>query len=191
MAVTLETIMAAVVDTIETQTGADAVPHVFGRKHMHDHVVCPRIIWARGESDSFSAARSYGPTQAYPSNARSLFTVTTSVEIHIWAQSEEQFEVLRQNEIAALHRLLHGSYNVTGGRVVDADDAILSLGYVYVMTVQIQQPIMDALTPTATIVSTAADTITGAPASEGFGHEVILEFGGNVEEHCGHLLSTV
>lgn len=170
MTVTLETIMDAVADAIETQTGSAAVPHAFGRKQLHVHEICPRIVWARGDTDGYSAARTLGNSPAN-TQPKPLYTVASAVEVHIWAQTEEQFELLRQTELAAIHRVLHGSYAVTGGKCIEADDAILTLGYSYVLLIQILQPILDAIVATAEI--------------ESVGHDVILEMAqGDV--HCGH-----
>lgn len=173
MTVTLESIMNAVAAAIETQTGTPAVPHAFGRKQLHVHEICPRIVWVRGDTDGYSAARSLGPTLGHPNNPRSLYTVGTAVEIHIWAQTEEQFELLRQTEVAGLHRVLHGSYAISGGKCIETDDAILTLGYAYVLLIQIAQPIPDTMSPTTEILEV--------------GHDTIMEFpSGDV--HCGHAL---
>lgn len=185
MTITLSTIMDEVVAIIAIQTGAAAVPHAYGRKELHVHEVCPRVIWMRGDTDSYGPARTYGPTLAHPRAVRSLYTVSSAVEIHFWAETETQFELLRQTEIAAIHRVLHGSYAVTGGKLIETDDAALTLGYAYVLMLQIQQPIADCIVSTIQI----CPILSNVDTSTGCGHDVIFEFpAGDV--HCGHL-STV
>ena len=175
MAYSLDTIMAEIVSTIATQTGAAACTHVLSRKGMSLHGVPPRIVWAEGDNDTYGPPRLLGSTTGHGNNPRALWTVHTPVDIHFWAASKEQFEQLRNNEIAAIHRVLHGSYGIGRGVRVPADDAELSLGFAYILSIEIMQPIVDVLVATAKMDGNTTDSL----------HDVIFEFpSGDV--YCGH-----
>lgn len=158
MADTLTTILADVA-TIYT-----AVSHTFGAANFEKLGVPPRIVWVLGEVDEFVPNRGQGR------NPRPLWTVRTPIDVHIWGSTWEQVETMRNSELAAIHRVLYGSYGIISGRRVQYKE-LLSRGIGYVLTFAIDQPITDEVSPTATV--------------EEFTHQGTMQFpAGDVDDAC-------
>ena len=178
MAYSLDTILAEVVANITAMTGATAATHVIEREGVERQVTAPYVVWVEGEADAFAAPKLLGSATGHANNPRSLYTRVTSVDIHVWATTKEQLENMVDYEIAALHRALHGSYAIKGGSRVAANNALTSSGFVYILNLEIQRPVVDK-TYTTTKVTVASK----------IQHSTVITVAGT-DYACGHL-STV
>jgi hypothetical protein len=167
MTYSIDSIMGVVVGRI----GAGAVPHSIGLEALSPQASPPRVVWVEAAQESYDAPVNMALTSHGGNNPRTLWTVKTPVEIHIWAETKEQFDAIRQSEVAALHAALSGSYRLVSGRRMDDDNRFIACGYAYILVIEIHQPIVDKLVPVVTVTAVS--------------HDVVMDFG-NSHVHCGH-----
>ena len=137
MASRLELDMAAVV----TALGAGAAPHVFGVQELSKRASPPRVVWARGRA-SFEA-----PSIRCNTEPRPLLAMKPTVEMHMWARTDEELEALIANEIVGLARIANASYTVEGFEPGAVNEEWVRLGFCGVLTASIMQSVDDEVTP--------------------------------------------
>ena len=179
MAYSLATILAEVVANITAMTGATAATHTIEKEAVERNVMPPYVAWVEGEDDSFGPPQLLGAATGHPNNPRALYTVSKPVEVHIWATTKEQCENMLTWEIAAIHRTVHGSYSIKGGRRISASNSLMTLGEGYILSLEIRRPIVD-MTYVTKKVTLAAN----------IQHSTVIELAADYA--CGHTtLSTV
>jgi hypothetical protein len=128
-------------DSVVQQIGPSAVPHLFGRKKLHERGAPPRVVWALAESD-FAGGSPGG-------NPRRLWTEQQLVEIHVWGRDAAQVRDLWRNDLVALQRLASTAAHprrVTPGA---ESEHWLTNGEAVVLTVTIDVPVLDEIVPTS------------------------------------------
>ncbi len=124
------------------------VTHAFGRRELAKlDAPEPFIVWAPSQAgDRFGPpdARFIEAEQA-EAPAQPLLTITTRLEAHCRGGSFELTEALRHDLAAVIQQQLAGSFDLPGGGWVDSANAFSSRSEVYVLLVDLHQPITDRL----------------------------------------------
>jgi hypothetical protein len=124
------------------------VTHAFGRRELARlDAPEPFIVWAPSQ-----AGDRFGPPDAAfleseqtEVPAQPLLTIITRLEAHCRGGSFELTEALRHDLAAVIQQQLAGSFELPGGGWVDNANAFSSRSEVYVLLVDLRQPITDRL----------------------------------------------
>lgn len=124
------------------------VAHAFGRRALAQlEAAEPFIVWAPSQ-----AGDRFGPPDAAfleseqaEAPAQPLLTIITRLEAHCRGGSFELTEALRHDLASVIQQQLAGSFDLPGGGWVDNANAFSSRSEVYVLLVDLKQPIVDRL----------------------------------------------
>lgn len=104
----------------------------------------PYLAWAPSEAgDRFGPPDAAGEIEG--GDARPYATITTRLEAHCRGGDFEITEALRHDLAAILHEMLQGSAELVGGGWLRAGDSYTSRTEVYILLVDVRQPITDRL----------------------------------------------
>lgn len=95
----------------------------------------PRIVFVP-ERELIGAPRGRGGDQiGQPSP---LWTRRVAIKAHVWGKSQDLTEVLANHLVAAMHELLHGSYQLAGAEWLGGK--VSDHGFVYVLDWSLEVP---------------------------------------------------
>jgi hypothetical protein len=131
--------------------GAGAAPHVYGVAELAKRASPPRVVWERGRM-SFEA-----PAFRSNHNPQAIHTILQTVQIHIWARSDEELEQLAANEIVGLSKIANASYRVESFEPGGVNEEWIRLGHCGVLIATVKHSLDNTIAPVAQIVRIEQD----------------------------------
>lgn len=134
---------------------------LFGAENLARQDAPRRIVWVP-TIDSFSEAQQRGSVQGDP---RALHTVDSGIDVHLWGTGTADALLLRDQFLRALRTSLGPNYRLRGGGI--QNEAIVSAGRLYVLSIVIRIPITDATPAVAQPPITVPTTTSFSPGHPG------------------------
>lgn len=152
----------AFVDRIFTAVASEfaSVRHFLGEQD-HERFDCPpRIVWRTEESGG-----PYRPAREVGARPRVICTRVHPIQIHLWARSPDELEVLEQGELCALQRAAHGFYELISWAPYDDNEAVLASGIGRVVHINLLAPILEPVGSVTKILDVVHETEMVFPSS--------------------------
>lgn len=124
-----------------------------GRELVAGQDAPPRVVWAYGPADEFSAA--WNARVARPAYPRVLLTRRATVEAFVWGKDYDQAEEMVNVLVGAIYAVALGSMTIVSGAW--ADVAFTSAGRAYRLTFTLDLPITEAMPGTGVVTSVPSD----------------------------------